>query len=161
MELIKTSEIESRLESIEKSLFASACSVYLLVLGNQTKKAIETLPDHVSGIELLWSGWFGPKWMKLFSYFAAGYGGVFKFLDRSRLKELALEASLGGLIQIIIVKDPIDLHLKRLISENRLNPQIIQENIAWDGDNTLIEISCDTNETIESEPAGYFSSWGM
>ena len=160
MELIKISEIKITLTNLEKSLVAHERNVYLFVLGNQTKKAIVTLPDYVQGIQLLWSGWSGPGWVRLFFFLTAGYGGLFKILDGHNIKEIALEASRGGLVQILITRTAIDRELVELITENGVNPHLIQENVKWGYDNALIEISCDTNETLDSEGAGYFSSRG-
>lgn len=159
MELITISEIGRLLDKVGMSLDHKERNVYLFILGNQTKKAIVTLPDYIDGIKLLWSGWSGPGWMKFLGFFAAGHAGLFRIIDSSKLKELALEASLGGLIQIVVTKASVDRELHDLITENGVSPQLIRENITWEYENTLIEISCDTNEG--SEAAGYVTSFGL
>ena len=160
MNLIKISEIEDTLEKLQKSLLTDERHVYLFILGNQTKIAIEDLPRRIPGISLLWSGWSGPNWMRLLQFFIAGYGGVYEILDFSKLKDLVLEASVGGLVQVVITKTAIGRQLEELVAENGLVPLSVEGTLDWGEGNAFIEIDRDTGEVVDLEEAGYFSVRG-
>jgi len=156
MELKKISFIESELTKIQEESNSDNQFLYLLLLGNQTEKAIRTLPSFAENISLLWDGWSGPKWMKYIFSFMAGHAGLYKFSDKLKMKELALEASIGGLVQIIKSKKELDNDLIKLLTEKGVNPQYVRDFLTNKEDTELIEIVCDREELLDNEPAGYF-----
>jgi hypothetical protein len=156
MELEKIDHIESELTKIQATSISENQNLYLMILGNQSKKAIRTLPNFVEGIELLWDGWSGPKWMKYIFFFIPGQAGLYKFSNKSKMMELAIEASNGGLIQIIMSKNEIDKSLVRLLTEKEVNPQYVRDFLKTEKENELIEIACDTHQEIDDNPAGYY-----
>lgn len=160
MQLTKISTIEKRLKEIQNSAISKDYNVYLFILGNQTKETITSLPDRVGGVSLLWSGWGGPKWMKIIFFFIAGYGGLYKLVDRKKLTDLALEASSGGLIQIVVSQDSIDQKFIQVITKNGVNPHIVHQELFLNTQNMLVSISCDQNEMIGSEQAGLYKAVG-
>ncbi len=158
MKLKKLTNIESELIRIQRQASSSGEFLYLLILGNQTKKAIRTLPNFVEGINLLWDGWSGPKWMKYIFFFMAGHAGLYKFSDNEKLKDLALEASTGGLVQIIKSENELDNKLISMLTIKGVNPQLVCDFLENEKKNELIEIVCDSRQLLENEPAGYYNA---
>ena len=156
MELERITHIESELTKMQEASNSNGQNLYLLVLGNQTRKAIRTLPNCIEGITLLWDGWSGPKWMKYIFFFMAGHAGLYNFSDKLKMKDLALEASIGGLVQIIKSKYELDNKLITLLTDKGVNPLFVRDLLKIQKDNELIEIVCDRQHSIENEPAGYF-----
>lgn len=92
--LVDKAEIIDSLDFISESSALTSDSYSLLIYagGGLDKEFFSDLREN-SKVELLWTGWAGPKWTELLSYFFAGQAGLFKVSDRSYFKEIFSEVA--------------------------------------------------------------------
>lgn len=157
---IKLTEIENNLNGILDSARTNNLHAYFYIYGNQLEEDILSLPYLTKDLKILWHGCTGPKLLKKPFRFHAGYGGLYKCMGFDDISCLVMEASLSGLIQLIISKNELDNILVKSIVYSGVNPYNIYNLIDNTPGSMVVDISCDTDIKIDWQQAGYFNIYG-
>lgn len=101
--LIEIKEYEKMLEeiSLSESIDLNNYDLLLYGGGGQSKSFYRNLQQN-SDCQVLWTGWFGPKWSSIFS-FIPGQAGLIKVVKQQAFKELYYNLAANSVSEVLYV----------------------------------------------------------
>jgi len=115
---IEINDYEKMLIEISNSNEIDLDDYDLLVFGcgGQNKKFYSELRTN-SKYEVLWTGWSGPKWTKIFS-FIPGQAGLVRILEQKSFAELYHELAAYSVSDVIYIRKELTESIIKLVENN-------------------------------------------
>jgi hypothetical protein len=144
---ISVTKIESILEALSTpgKLNLNDYDLLLYGGGGQSKSFYNNLSEDPE-IEILWTGWCGPKWTSFLS-FIPGQAGLLKVLNQGRLKTLYEDLASHSVSDLYYVPKALTEEIKQSVvsAPSSHDSKKILQNAA-----SFIYIQCEMDETVIS-----------
>ena len=153
---------ERFLEKLSKAGLTNQNTHNLILFGGggQSKNFYQELRSNIR-VEVLWSGWPGPKWLSFLSV-VPSQGGIIRVIDTSVLPELFTDLSVHSVSEIIYLpKDGTKLLLEENWKANFLAVTKLYEDAFWfqaEADEDPILYECWLGKSLPQEAKSIFET---
>lgn len=118
---IYESQVEQTLEELQSSEYMHEPNYVVLIYGQggQTRKFYKELINSAD-VDVLWSGWCGPKWSKIFS-FIPGQAGLVRLNNLKVVKDIFTSVGAMSLCSLIFTHEGKAEELRKQLVNNNWN----------------------------------------
>ena len=141
---IEVNDYEEMLREISTSIEIDLDNYSLLIFGSgQNKKFFSELKSNPN-YEVLWSGWFGPKWTRIFS-FIPGQAGLVRVLKQEAFYELYHEMAAYSVSDVIYIEKAF---MEELVNQVKTNAWRVNFESFTKKDTRAFVLTSEANDSI-------------